>query len=140
MACSLMKIPMRQTLLQVSSFSICVVIAAKHAELEFVDFNGGAFTDSLLLSNSSGGRLFVVVTFLSLIHQRIAAIGGLIASFLCFPLYFFLVAPGVFRYLFPDAFWRHSQTNFYWDKWALSGILMLFANAYLCWRSWRHQR
>jgi len=67
---------MLQKLLQVIPFSICVVIAAKHAELEFVDFNGGAFTDLLLLLNSSGGRLFVVVTILSFIHQRLAAIGG----------------------------------------------------------------
>ncbi len=97
-----------------------------------MDFNGGAFTCPLLILNTFGCRLFATAMILSLIDRCLAAIGGLVASLLCFPLYFFLVAPGIFRYLFPDAFWRHSQTNFYWDKWAIGGILLLGTTGLVC--------
>jgi len=56
------------------------------------------------------------------------------------PLYLYLTMTGVAQRIILGDYSARAQSLFYGDKWALFGILMLFANAYLCWRSWHYLR
>ncbi len=124
-----------QTLLQATACLMCAVVAAKHSDLAYMEFGGGTLTGPLVQMNTNGGLLFIVALTLTFIYRRIAAICALVASFLCLPLYLYIVAPGIAQRLIPGAYRYLSRTNFVWNQWALIGILMLAVTAYLCFRS-----
>jgi hypothetical protein len=127
-----MKMIMLQKLLQIVFFVLCGIVAAKHSGLAYIELGGGTLASPLVAINTSGGRLFVAAAILSLICCRLAAIGGLVASLLCLPLYFYIMVPGVFQFLLPGAYRYLSRTNFIWDEWAFSGILLLVLTDFVC--------
>ncbi len=127
----MIKIVRLQSLLQSISCFMCFSIASKNCDLVFMNY-GGYVVGSLLDANEIACRLFFGAIILSFIFYRLAAIGGLAASFLFLPLNFYQVAPGTVQYLFPGPYWPRSRLYFVWDKWAFFSILLGTITLYVC--------
>jgi|SRR5579859_905083 len=111
---------------------ICVLILDRYVTpLEASEFRGGKVTGILLYLCETGLVLFAIGFFLTFLWRRVAAVVGLLAAFLCLPVFLYEVFPGVFRRLFPGE-WKVPLSGFELDKLAIFGIvaisLALFLN------------
>jgi len=77
---------------------LCAVLTWKYPTgLEGTEFSGGQITGPMLNMFDIGTLLFVLALATTFLFPRIASIVALLASLLCFPLYFYFTAPGPFR-------------------------------------------
>jgi hypothetical protein len=111
-----MKIFALQKLLQGMSCFMCFSIASKNCDLVFINY-GGYVVGSLLDANEVACWVFLGAIILSFVFYRLAALGGLAASFLYLPLNFYQVVPGTVQYLFPGPYWPRSRLYFVWSEW-----------------------
>src|SRR6185312_10330940 len=86
---------------------------------------GGRVTGPIFTLFESGILIFVLAIILTLIYRRIAALMGIAACLLCFPLYLYFLAPGPFRSVFRGIYSVPLPSNFVWDNWTIAGILTL---------------
>ena len=125
-----------QRLLQAASCALCASVAWKYSlGLAETEFGGGTLTGPLLALHSSGVFLFILALLLTFAYPKVAAMGTLLASLLCWPLYLYFTAPGPFRHVFPGEYSVPAQASFVWDGWAIVGMLGLVVTTYVCLRT-----
>jgi len=105
---------------------LCVGVAWIQADrIDGSEFIGGRVTGPIFTLFESGILIFVLAIILTLIYRRIAALMGIAACLLCFPLYLYFLAPGPFRSVFRGIYSVPLPSNFVWDNWTIAGILTL---------------
>ena len=125
----------RQALLQAVGCLLCSAVAWKHQiDLDGSEFNGGRLTGPILVMHGIGSILFVLALLLSFLHSRAAAVGALVASILCVPLYLFFTFPSLSRQVFPGEYSVPLQA-LSCDRWSVVEILSILFMLYLCYRS-----
>ncbi len=104
--------------------------------------SGGWLTGPLLSMEDIGTALFVVAIVLTFVFPRVAAAIGLAASALCFPLYFFFIAPAPFAQVFARGheFKVQPAPRFHWDIWPVVGPVRTLSYALLLHSLSRHHR
>jgi hypothetical protein len=119
--------------LQAAACLLCAAVAWKFSVVGLVgtEFSGGRLTGPLLTLSISGFGVFVLTLILTFMFQRLAAIGALVASLLCLPLYFYFLVPGFVQRMIPGDYSVHVQGIFVWNGWAFLGMLTLAIVVYL---------
>ena len=120
---------------QAGSFLLCAFLAWRVTSgYEGTEFSGGWLTGPLLSIEDIGTALFIVALVLTLVFPRVAAAIGLAASALCFPLYFFFIAPVPFAQVFAGEHEFKAQTvqGFHWDIWPVASLFALAVTLYFC--------
>jgi hypothetical protein len=135
-----MKKPGKKELLQAVSFVLCSAMAWTQADrVDGSEFIVGRVTGPIFTLFESGLLIFVLATvvtfiyrlyighisYISAIYRRAAAVMGIAACLLCFPLYLYFTAPGPFRFVFRGTYSVPLQSNFVWDKEMVGGMLTL---------------
>ena len=101
-------------------------------DLEGSEFSGGWLTGPLLNMEDVGSLLFILALLLTFFYRRIAAATTLIACLLCFPLYLYFTAPGLFRWIFSRAEWSVPlHASFVWNKRSILGIVVMAIAAFV---------
>ncbi|HEV7523145.1 MAG TPA: hypothetical protein VGP89_18735 [Candidatus Angelobacter sp.] len=109
-----MKKPGKNELWQVASFVLCSTMAWTQADrVDGSEFIGGRVTGPIFMLFESGLLIFVLATVVTFIYRRAAAIMGIAACLLCFPLYLYFAAPGPFRFVFRGTYSVHSNPTSY---------------------------
>jgi hypothetical protein len=110
---------------------MCMLILDKYVTpFEVSEFRGGKVTGILLYLCETGLVLFAIGFVLTFLWRRVAAVVGLLAAFLCLPVFLYEVFPGVFRQLFPGE-WKVPLSGFALDKWTIFGIVAIFLALFL---------
>jgi len=131
-------ISITQKLFQAAS---CLLsIAVVNSDYRGTEFGGGTLTGPLTDFNKGGGLLFITALLLTFVYPWLAAMIALAASLFMSALHLYLTMTGVAQRIIPGNYSAPAKSLFYWDQWALLGIFMLVANAYLCCREWHNQR
>lgn len=120
---------------QAGSFLLCVSLAWHVTSgYEGTEFSGGWLTGRLLSMEVIGTALFIVAVVLTFVFPRVAAAIGLTASALCFPLYFFFIAPVPFAQVFARGheFKVQPVPGFHWIIWPVVGLFGLAVTLYFC--------
>ena len=116
---------------QASAYLFCIVIVWKYGiSLEGTDFTGGRFTGPILDMEDLGAILFLLALLMAFFSKKISAAAALIAAALCFPLFFYFIAPGPFRWLFKGEYSVPLSANFVWDTWTIIGVLAVAVATY----------
>jgi hypothetical protein len=92
-------------------------------------------TGVLLEWYDAGLYLFMAALLLVFMWPRVAAATGVLAGFLCIPVFFYNVFPGVFRRLFPGQYKISLLSSFSPDKWAVLAMLAIVSVSFLNIRS-----
>ena len=118
---------LKQNITQAAGCLLCACLTIRDPyDLSGSEFSGGWLTGRLLDSNFVGFFLFVVALLLAFAFPRIAAVTALVASLVCLPLYFYFVAPGLFRWIFKGSEWTVPLRSYFaGNMWALENILAL---------------
>lgn len=95
------------------------------------EFRGGWLTGPLFKMAVLGSLLFLVALVLTFFLRQTAATIVLAATPLCFPFYLYILMPGPFRWIFRGEYSVPLSRLFYWDNWAVVGILCLLFAAIL---------
>src|ERR1700743_2795066 len=96
-----MKKPGKSELWQSASLLLCLAVAEVHMDwIGASEFSGGSITGPVFSMFQVGGLFFLAAVVLTFFFQRAGAIIGIAASVLCFPLYLYFVAPGLYRSAF----------------------------------------
>jgi hypothetical protein len=124
---------------QAISCAVCAGIAwLISSGLGETEFSGGRITGPLLNLNNLGILLFAAAVFLTFLVPRIAAALGITASLISLPLYFYLMAPGPFRRMFPGEYSVPLQANFVWARWLILGTFAIGVTVSVCvWNFWQ---
>jgi len=122
---------MKQKLLQAVCFVISAALAFQYDRFGGTEFSGGRITGPMLDLFGVGTLMFALGLLTVWTYPRIAAVVGVSASLLCFPLYVYFTAPGPFRYVFRGEYSVPLRANFEWDFWAVLGLLVLIVTAYV---------
>jgi hypothetical protein len=101
------------------------------------EFRGGALTGILFRLANAASVLFVLALLLTFLKRRFGAALALLASFLTLPLYLYIVAPGLFRRIFPGEYSVPLDSAFVWNRWAVIGIVISGITAFACFRNFR---
>lgn len=104
------------------------------------EFSGGTLTGPLFKMADIGGVLFLVALLLAFFFRRIAAGIALAATLLCVPFYLYILMPGPSRWIFKGEYSVPLQRPFYWNNWAMVGVLSLLFAAILSLRSYSKDR
>jgi hypothetical protein len=121
-----MKKPGKKELLQAASFVLCSAMAWTQADrVDGSEFTGGRVTGPIFTLFESGLLIFVLAVVVTFIYRRAAAVMGIAACLLCFPLYLYFTAPGPFRFVFRGTCSVPLQSNFVWDVGIIAGMLTL---------------
>ena len=78
-----------------------------------------------------GSTLFLAAIVLTFFLPRIAASIALAAAILCFPFYLHVLMPGPSHWIFRGEYSFPLSRAFYWDNWAVVGVLSLLVAAIL---------
>ena len=106
---------------QAASCLLCAIVGFTFsAPLGPSEFSGGSVTGPLLTLHDVSGYLFLLAVLLTFLYPRIAAATAMAAALLSLPLYFYFIAPGPFRWLFPGEYSGAELTSFVWNTWAPS--------------------
>jgi hypothetical protein len=136
-----MKKPGKQELWQAATCLLCVIAVGRLIDiLGNSEFGGGYVSGRLFWLADKGWVLLLLALLLSFVLRRAAAWLFLAASLLCWPLYLYVMFPGVARWiirtLLPYVIWENALVaNVIWDKWLIAGILALIAATYVCVRN-----
>jgi hypothetical protein len=103
------------------------------ASVEGSEFLGGRIRGPLT-TTAEIGSIFSLALLITLWYPRVAAAIALAASVLCLPLYFYLAAPGPFRWIFKGEYSVPLQASFVWHTWAVAGMFTIAIAAYVCFR------
>ncbi len=123
---------------QAISCAICATIAWHISSgLGETEFSGGRITGPLLNLNNLGILLFATAVILTFLFPRLAAVAGITASLISLPLYFYLMAPGPFRRMFPGEYSVPLQSNFVWNRWLIYGTFSVGLTICFCFRTWK---
>src|ERR1041385_5986803 len=107
----------KSELWQAASYVLCIAVAWTQADrVDGSEFSGGRITGPIFSLFQSGILVFVLATVLTFMYRRAAAVMGMAACLLCFPLYLYFAAPGPFRFVFGGSYSVPLQSNFVWDK------------------------
>src|ERR1700743_1026663 len=101
-----MKKPRQSRLWQVAAFLLCIVVSLLD-DSGASELSGGSITGPLFSMFDYGSLLFILAFFLTFFYPRVAAVIGCVACLLCFPLYVYRTAPGVFRFIFKGNYKVH---------------------------------
>lgn len=96
------------------------------------EFSGGWLTGPLLSMTDVGTVLFVLALIVTFTYSRIAGAIGLASSLHRLPLYLYFIAPVSFNQIFGfgHRFKVQPSGGFYWDRWAIAGVLTLTVTIY----------
>jgi hypothetical protein len=122
---------MKQKLLQACCAAVSAVLAFKYDRFAGTEFSSGRVSGPMLDMFSIGTLLFALALLTLWMYPRIAAIITSLASLLCFPLYVYFTAPGLFRFIFRGEYSTPLPASFRWDFWAVLGMLALLVTAYV---------
>jgi uncharacterized membrane protein HdeD (DUF308 family) len=135
-----MKKPGKKELWQAASFVLCIAVAWPQMDLEGTEFSGGRVTGPIFWLFESGILIFALATLFTFMNRRVGAFMGIAASLLCFPLYFYFIAPGPFRSVFRGIYSVPLQSSFIWDNGVISGMLTLAVAVFVCRRNFSSAR
>jgi hypothetical protein len=111
---------------------ICVLVLDKYGTpLEASEFRGARVTGVLLDLYEIGFMMFVIGLFLPFVWRRVAAVSGLVAAFLCSPVFLYGIFPALFRRLFPGDYKVPLLPRLYADKWTVFGIVIIAFTSFL---------
>lgn len=136
-----MRKPGKQELGQATSFLLCVILVGQLIDrLGNSEFGGGYVSGRIFYLADRGCVLLLLALLLTFVFWRAAAWLFLAASLLCWPLYLYVMFPGVARWmirkLVPSVTWENALVaNVIWDKWLIVGILALILAMYVCVRN-----
>jgi hypothetical protein len=136
-----MKKPGKQELWQTASFLLCVILVGRLIDrLGNSEFSGGYVSGRLFWLADKGWVLLLLALLMTIVFRRAAAWLFLAASLLWWPLYLYVMFPGVTRWmirtLLPYVIWENALVaNVIWDKWLIAGILALIVAMYVCVRN-----
>ncbi len=89
------------------------------------EFSGGWLTGVLFIMSEFAEVLFLLALATTFFFRRIAATTALISALLCLPFYLYFVMPGFYRSIFKGEYSVPVRGLFYWDNWAVAGIISL---------------
>lgn len=116
----------KSELWQAASFILCLALAWMQADrVDGSEFTGGRVTGPIFVLFESGIVIFVLAIVLTFMYRRAAALMGIAACILCFPLYLYFTAPGPFRSVFRGIYSVPLQSSFVWDCGMFAGMLTL---------------
>jgi len=126
----------RQAVLAIVCFCVLLFRLDRYGASEL---SGGWLTGRLFRMADASAALFVVAVIVTFIYPRVAAGLALVASLLCAPLYAYIVAPGLYLYIFDGESSVLQRRFFIWDNWAAAGLAVLLVTAIASVRTLFHQ-
>ena len=117
-----MKKPGRNELLQAAAFLLCLAVAWID---DFGAPDGGRIAGPIYSMFDDGWPLFFLAVLFTFFYPRVASALAIAATLLCLPLYLYLIAPGLFRSIFPGNWKSPLEANLIWNTWAVAGLLSL---------------
>lgn len=110
----------------VASYVLCSAVTWTQVDrVDGSEFIGGRVTGPIFTLFESGLLIFVLGAVVTFIYRRVAAVMGIAACLLCFPLYLYFLAPGPFRSVFRGTYSVPLESNFVFDKGTIAGMLTL---------------
>jgi len=111
-----------------ASCLLCLAVAWRYGFV-FVfagtEASGGWLTSPIENMYDIGFLLFVLALLVTFFYRRVAAALVITASLLCWPLYLYFSAPGLFRLVFRNAEYEDFRASFVWSKPVIVGMLTL---------------
>jgi hypothetical protein len=119
----------------------CTVVLWIHLDdFRASEFSGGWLTGPLLGMAELGSLFFVAALVVIFFLRRTSATIALVAVLLCFPLYLYILIPGLFRRISKGEYSVPLHRPFHWDTWAAVGVLSLLFVAVLSVRGYSRVR
>ncbi len=112
-----------RNLLQAALSLLCAYLATMSIDFDGAEMAGGTITGPLITIQIVGLCLLFAASGLTFLAPRVAAMGALTGSFLCLPLFAYVVAPGFYRWLIPGSWSAGSESNLVWNGQAAAGIV-----------------
>lgn len=126
-----MKKPGKRELRQAAVFLLCILMPLL-SNKETSELSGGRITGPLVSLFDDGLLLFIAAFLLTFFYSRVAAAVGVVACLICFPLYFYYMAPGIFRFVFKGNYSVPLHGIFVWDATSMIGVLIMATAAFVC--------
>jgi hypothetical protein len=121
-----MKRELSVKLWQSATVLLCIIVIWRYgAKLQGTEFSAGSVTGTLLSMKEVGALLLVLTLPLTYRYRRFAAALAIGASLLCLPLFVYLTAPVLSRWLFVGEYSAARPRNFVWNNWGIAGITSL---------------
>jgi Na+(H+)/acetate symporter ActP len=126
----------KQELWQAASCVLCLAVAwIRLDDIGSSEFSGGWLTGPIFLMADAGSDFFIPAMILAFFYRRIAAGIAFVACLLCLPLYLYFIAPGPFRWIFKGEYSVSLRANFYYNNWAIAGIISIVVAVFVHLRS-----
>jgi hypothetical protein len=128
-----MKKPGKLEVLQGVSCLLCAVVVWREiGVLGPSEFSGGYVSGPLFWIANVACFLFLLGLVLTFVFRRAAAALLITATLFCWPLYLYLMFPGVARKITGGEYSTPLLANVIWDRWLIAGMLCLLGMAYVC--------
>lgn len=126
----------KHELLLAGSCLLCLAVAwIRLDDIGASEFSGGWLTGPIFSMANYGSVLFIPAMVLTFFYRQIAAGIALMASLLCLPIYLYSIAPGPFHWVFKAKYAVPPPGYFFWDNWAIGGIISLIVATFVSSRS-----
>lgn len=130
------KIPNEKIWQAIACLTCTVVLWIYLDDFGASEFSGGWLTGPLFRMADLGGVLFLLALLLTFFLPRIAGTIALAAALLCLPFYLYILMPGPYQWIFKGESSIPNSRPFYWNNWAIVGVLSLLFAAFLGLRSY----
>jgi hypothetical protein len=128
----------RRSLFSAGLYLSCAVLGWIVAgPLEGSELSGGSVTGPVLALHDKATDLFLLGAVAVYVHRRTAAGITLLGGLFALPLYFYLVAPGPFRVLFPGEYKQPVTSQFHAEPSAVLATVATLAAIVVSLRSLR---
>jgi hypothetical protein len=122
----------KQKIWQATAWLVCVGVLWIHLnDFGASEFSGGRLTGKLLTMADVGCLLFLIAVLSAILFPRVAVAIALTATLLCLPFYLYVLMSGPFRRIFKGEYSVPLQRPFFWNNWAVVGVLSLVVAAFL---------
>ncbi len=129
------KVPREKLWQAIACLACTAVLWIRLDDFGASEFSGGWLTGPLFRMADLGSVLFLVAFVLTFFLRRTAAAITLGAALLCAPFYLCILMPGPYQWIFKGESSVPDSQPFYWNNWAVVGVLSLLLAAILSLRS-----
>src|SRR5438105_4536721 len=115
------------------AFLVCAITGwVFTTPIEVTEFSGGRITGRLLDVHNMSGYLFVAALVVTLLSVRLAAVIGVVACVLSFPLYAYFVFPRPFQQLTGGEYSVPATISFAWSSPAIICLAVAIVTLVVC--------